>query len=310
LRENLNCAYAERFRVFAAGPWRWHRPFLAATEGSNPMKRKRAGRQQPTMLDGHLNTILEPRIFRKVETFCNAAISYSNNHPTVREAISALVLEIRMQALNKFGHDSIDSQNLSFLLKKTNPNKPYEHQTPTPQLDPIDVLERQRRLEPSQVSAANTIREVWKAFGRFLVISARGYDRVNGGVKRAHALGPMDVMGQELWETYSNIYKPWYELTKEKTVAKEKAGRVKVITVVFAILLDEHQPVEVDVAYGLERGTALDLLKQELSLFFDPHAVLGGGEAEETPATGTQKPTSGQTTPRMVPATQPALVAA
>lgn len=225
-------------------------------------------------IDNVLHTALNPRLFRALEKLCVAAISCSDNHPLVRAAVASISLELRLSAQSMHGHETVDAMAIHGLLKKTDPNRPA-HKAPASRLSPLTELEARHKLGPSQLSAAQVIQVVWRAFGKFLTISGRGYDKGSGQVTRARALQPMDVMGQEVWETYRNLYCPWYEKASRRSVNR-KVGRVAVTEVVFKIVLPDYDlhPHEVDQLYGLKPGDALKTLRHELGIFFDPHGKI------------------------------------
>lgn len=211
-------------------------------------------------------TTMDPRVFKKIESLCVAALQYSAN-PQVRQAVVSLNLEMCLLADSRHGHKTVDCTTLGQLLKRTDPDKPI-HQAPAPQRDPMDVLEKMGVIYPSHVSAGEVMREVWTAFGRCLTVSGRGHG--GGGVlRRSSALQPMDVMGQETWDIYKDCYKPWQDRAMARTVPCKDTGNTTAFRIVYAVVIDEHFPNSVDNFMQLEPGKALSVLKHELGHFFD-----------------------------------------
>jgi len=232
------------------------------------VKNKKA-QTTPAAFADIIPTTTDPRVFKKLEALCAIAIAASKNDPVVRAAIASLNIEMRTVAGERIGHDGIDNTVLSQLLKRTDPNKPMGHVPPAPMRDPIDVLELNGVLEPVHVSAARGMRDIWQAFGRCLTVSGRGYERSGGGVKRASALQPLDVMGEETWEFYKEVFTPWYNTVKNLTISKKTTGNVKAFDIIFRIVIDEYFPDAVDSFMQLESGTALRVMKTHLGRFFD-----------------------------------------
>lgn len=263
------------------------------------MKQKNRGADAPAF-SSIIPSIVDPRVFRKLESLCSIAIKFGDNHPQVREAIASLNIEMRKVSGEHYGHDSIDVTTLTQLLKRTDPNKPIQHQQPAPMRDPIDVLELNRVLDSNQVNAADSIRTVWQAFGRCLTVSGRGYDRGGGSMRRATALQPLDVMGDDTWALYKETFVPWYTRAKEQKVGCKVTGNVTKLQIVFRVVIDEYFPEAVDKFLFLEDGTSLKVLRGQLSRFFNPEPFVPALAATD----------SGDSGVRMVDGTTPVAQAA
>lgn len=234
------------------------------------MKKGNHGAPAPAF-NSIIPTTIDPRVFRKLESLCSIALQYGDNHPNVRDAIAALTIEMRKVSGEHLGHDGVDVSAISQLLRRTDPKKPLVHQAPAPLRDPVDILERDKKLDAVQVNAASCIREVWKAFGRCLTVSGRGYDRDGGGgIRRASALQPLDVMGEDTWDMYQRVFIPWYNRAKDAKVGCKVTGNVTKLQITFRVVVDEYFPEQVDKFMTLDEGTTLKVVQGQLARFFSP----------------------------------------
>jgi len=213
-------------------------------------------------------TTTDPRIYKKLEALAAAALTHSKNAPEVRAAIASLNLEMRAAAEAQLGHDGVDNTGLALLLKRTDPARSNAHVAPAPARDPIDVLELQGFLEPIHVSAAFGLRDVWAAFGRCLSIAGRNYEG-GGGAKRGCAMQPLDVMGDNTWEFYQEVFIPWYQSVKDLKVNRKDTGNVTAAQIIFRVVIDEYFPEQVDAFLQLVPGTALWVMKKHLGRFYE-----------------------------------------
>ena len=255
------------------------------------MKKGNRGAQAPAF-NSIIPATIDPRVFRKLEALCSIALQYGQNHSQVRDAIAALNLEMRKVSGERLGHDGVDVSALSQLLKRTDPNKPLVHKAPAPLRDPVDILAREGKLDAVQENAASCIREVWNAFGRCLTVSGRGYDRGGGGIRRASALQPLDVMGEDTWALYQGTFVPWYNRAKEAKVGCQSTGNVTRLQIVFRVVIDEFFPEQVDKFLRLEGGTALRVVQGQLASFFtgEPQHMVQIGTTEGGLAVGMVMP--------------------
>ena len=219
-------------------------------------------------------SLFDPKVFRAAER-CLALSLSTNNSEANRNTINQLIVEIANVARDKYGHESVESLALRQLLKRTAPrDENYNPHAHPPEPDIIEYLQDQKRLTPTEYSAAMVIRSVWRAFGRYLTISGKGFDRTGGG-KGASALGPVDVMGQETWEQWRDLYTPWYETAKARSTNRIKTGWVYNTELVFKIVVEGYRPEDLDKGFGMTSGAAYGALKAELGRFFDPHGITG-----------------------------------
>lgn len=233
-------------------------------EGKEPMAKSIA---IPSLLE-QLSppVILDPHLFHALELVCRGAINYGQNHASVRTDVNRLAAELRRISMEKHGHDSLEVVTLVQLLDRTDPKK--GHQRPPAELDIITALEMKRELSPQQSSAASLIRSVWTAFQRGRSIAPRSMEKL-GGNKRARPTHPMDLMGRRVYEIWQRHYIPWFEKAKYRRVNRRTSGNVASVDIVFHILIEGHQPYQVDNAFRLDKGVAEKTLKFELDQFWD-----------------------------------------
>lgn len=217
--------------------------------------------------------MLEARIFSLILRTCQDAITFSGNHPAMRNNINNLLQELRRQSKASNGHDALEAIALVGLLRRTAPAQSSGKQKGTPprSVDPIEVLLGRGLIHPSHADAAANIREVWAAFSKFLAAAGRDY-RKGGGGSRGRALAPLDVMGVDLLNHWRFEYIPWFEKAKAPVIDKNGA-RGRGITrgsLVLHVINDMMHPDLIDRSFRLAKGTALTVLKEELTAYDNP----------------------------------------
>ena len=218
-----------------------------------------------------IQTVIDPRIFRAIEKVAVQAIQQSGNDKTVRDALAALSLEIKMQSMARFGFYTADSEVLSNILRRTDPDRKVEQQTRAER----DVFEHLKEiLDMDAYASALLLRDVWDAFGRFLNIASRsGFE--GGGARRTKVMQPLDVMSDDTWETYKDFFKPWITAASRRHTPRLRNGTILNSEVVHRILVEETFPAVCDQLLGLAPGAALKTLRYELKM------VSSGGQPNE-----------------------------
>lgn len=212
-----------------------------------------------------LDTVIDPRLFQRLETVLSQALQSSGNDPRLRETMNAFSLEVKMQSMSRFGYITTDSEVLSTFLRKTDPN--HKEGVRKPEGDIFEYL--QKVLESDCYGAALTMREVWDCFGRFLQVASRGFER-GGGAKRSTVMQPLDVMPDEVWEIYKDNFKPWISAASRRRTPRLGTGNVINAEIVHRVIVMEQFPAQIDGYLGLARGQALKTLKIELALLYAP----------------------------------------
>jgi hypothetical protein len=222
--------------------------------------------------DLDVGTVVDPNTFRALENLCRTAISYGDNHPAVRSAVAQLARTMRVEAEMRYGHGTADVVALTALLRRTSPLRPPKPAgDPQPaRLAPLDYLREHDALTAEQLAAAESIIRIWYGFGRFLTVQGRDYRE--GGSRKNRRVDPVSVMGQDLWDEWRGVYKPWYERAKRVRVP---GSALPVVTLVLQVLVDEKPPATLDVVYGAHypgwrEGLTLGTLLDELSWYFRP----------------------------------------
>ena len=214
----------------------------------------------------NIQTVLDPKLFKLIESLSRTALSYGDNHNTIRTCIGNLCFYLQQQSLQNYGHLTIDTVTLKTLLKKTDPK--YEFERPKPKLDVIEELGPlyQKKLTNDQQTAANQIRKVWAAFQKYLTVASRSYDTKSG--KKNRVIQPLELMDPKLFVTYRNIYTPWYEKACRELVSSNDK---RIITnegdITTIIIVENIFPKELDLARNLKLGASIDILKKQLTLF-------------------------------------------
>ena len=223
--------------------------------------------------------VLPPRLYSPLESLAKDALLYASNHSGMRKAISNLVFAMRSIAEESVGHITADIIALEALLKRSDPRQ-QELPLREPEKDPIVELARQKHLNEDQEYAAQYIKKVWTAWGRHLQVAARSYDGGGGGGDKP-LMDPLSGMGQELWESWRDVYTPWYDLaktraqwwyyplSKDQTIKgkteRTRGGMVANTKLVLAIIMEPVFPGNLDMLLRLDRGTSLRVLKEELT---------------------------------------------
>lgn len=225
--------------------------------------------------------IIPPKIFRPLEILCRTALSYGANHPAVRQSIQEVMNAIRGVSTERYHHQSpaevMRLQQILQIAADTRSENPPR--TQPVQKDPIEELRlKPYRLPPEQIAAAQYIREVRHAFGRFLTVNSRSLEKV-GGSRRA--MNPVMVMKPAFVDKYQKVYVPWYEKLSTKKLPREKIGVVPAISVVFQVILEGSMPnKDLDKSFGLGRGSCLSIVVEqlaELANALERYVTNGGG---------------------------------
>jgi len=253
------------------------------------MSNRSRSKVDASALASSIQTILSPKLFKEVEALCVQAIASSGNHDAVRRRIGGVIFQMRMLSMAAFGHETIDTYMLSQLLERTNPDykPPMASDAPT-RKDPITEMENRHQLDADQLSAAMIFREMWTAWGRFLQITSRNYEGQGDGGNRSKALNPIDVMSQDVYEKWQNIFVPWARASKERAVPRRRFGKVLPEHILFEVIVKGNFPDEVDRQLNLVPGSAKKCLKQELKLMLDPDCI-ARAEAKEAALTAEEQ---------------------
>lgn len=205
---------------------------------------------------------------------CRHHLNDNKNSQASRSLLAALGFSLRIEAMMKFGHDSVESFAIAKLLGTV---QGFQPKPPRP--DALSYIQnakrKEARLNIDQRAAADQIALVWDAFGKFLNMGARSLE--GGGGNRTRALAPMDVMDQETYdEVYKKYFVPWYEVVKKITVARRIAGPLlTVAAVTFKVIVEDKYPDDIDRAFGLTKGMALRALKFGLRHYWNPDPARG-----------------------------------
>jgi len=240
--------------------------------------------------EAELQLLLPAQVWPFVEAFCRLHLQKDASREA-RELVAQLALTLRQEALRKFGHDTLETFKLARLLREGT----ARWQAKPPRLDSISHMKRYlhkpHRLSGDQESAANDIRMVWEAFSKFLEIAGRGIG--GGGSSRAQALGPVDVMGESLWEHHRDIFKPWQNIASRTVVRRRTVtdNHLTIAAVVFKVLVEDLYPEELDTHFALVKGTALRALKAGLDAYHTPYRLEAWGrDPQNPPQPGGQQP--------------------
>lgn len=212
--------------------------------------------------------VLEPKIFKSVESLCKLSLAYSDNHPEIRRAVANLCFH--MQQLNpNLTPDIISIRNI---LRKSNPN--FEHERPPVEQDPILVLRQgsNPKLNEDQEVAASNIRKIWRALSKFLNSSAKDYNTSTS--KKNKVLLPLDVIDQKTYDMYRDIYIPWYTNASRNPILNYKKEPMKISEgdVVLSILIEMLSPYQCDYVRRIPKGSSLRALQRQLYLWHHPNA--------------------------------------
>lgn len=206
-------------------------------------------------------SVIAPRLFNAIESLCRESLVYSGNQTGMRNAIVALIGTIRTLSNEQFGHDTPDIRALGALLERTHPSGPTRREA---ERDPIDELQRQAHLDGEQAGAADLIRTIWRGWSRYLTVAARSYEQKSSRAQ-SRALDPVSVMGKSLLNEWHYIYVPWYDSAKINLIERKDGSMVSAVRLVLHIVNIPAFPGQIDLSERLKKGTALGILKDELS---------------------------------------------
>jgi len=247
--------------------------------------------RKPVKLDDEITLILTPKLFGFVKLLCERYLQTSKFDPPSRDLVARFAFAFRQEAFNRFGHDSVETFILGNLIKAAQQNSLIFKPKPG-RVDSISHIQyytnKNNRFDSEQQTAAEHIQRVWQAFGKFLVIGGRSME--GGGSPRGQVLSPLDVMGEELWDHYKTLYKPWYKIASQINIHRIRAATsIKMTAITFKILVEDFWPEEVDDAFALVKGTSLRTLKAALSAYWSPERLLGYGKKLPKPAPDGQR---------------------
>lgn len=200
--------------------------------------------------------LVNPRTFKALEILCKHALSYSDNHRAVRDAVASLTLLLQQET----SEVSVEVVALRNLLKRSND----EFDRPALRLDPVQELGQGTypKLDSGQQEAALKIKQVWSSFGKYLTASAKNLEA--NGSYRGRALDPVSVMSDEVANLWRETYCPWYEKAKKTFIARTGLNEAE-ITLFVAV--EGIFPVELDKRFSLNSGTSLEVVQRQLSAF-------------------------------------------
>lgn len=221
-------------------------------------------------LEAELQLIYPVKVFDQILVLAAAYLAERKYDAPSRDLVSRLAFSLRQETYQRFGHESLETIALAKLLRPV----PRGFREKPPRLDAISHMRgypKNHRLTAQQEAAAEMIKKVWEAFGRFRFVGARGMEGGGGG---GQVLQPLDVMGDDLWEHYCKVYKPWYTEASKITVTRKRfqVGGVSIAAVAFRVLVEDFFPEEVDKGYALVQGTTYRALRAGLSAYYEPKA--------------------------------------
>ena len=234
-------------------------------------------------LRAELQLITSPALFNFIEAICKGYLEADRNSNISRNLIAKFAFAFRHEAFLKFGHDTLETFALAKLLRATEPE-----QKRAGRLDAVSYINSQKqkslRFSAEEVTAAEYIIEVWKAFGKFRMIGGRGIDGGGGG--KSQILQPLDVMGEKIWKHHKEIYSPWYEVAKKITIARLRGqGAISMAAIIFKVLIEDYYPDGLDEAFGLCRGDTLKAVKAGLSCYWSPEKLKDWDKRARAPRT-------------------------
>lgn len=249
------------------------------------------------VFETELRLLLPAQLWPFVETLCRAHLRNQKDQIS-RDLVAQFALTCRQEALRRFGHDTLETFALARMLKEDTEN----WRPKAPRQDSITYINKQpnklHRFNADQETAAKDILLIWEAFGKFLQISGGGIG--GGGGARSQALGPVDVIGQELWQHHKTVFTPW-QAKASRTVVERRTTtgtHLTVAAVVYKVLVEDIYPEELDRAFALIAGTALRALKAGLNAYNNPALLDSWGRPKlQGPNNGQMRPTQPQTPP-------------
>lgn len=223
-------------------------------------------------LEAELQLVFPIKVFAAIEELARAHLAENRQDHSSRERVSKLAFTLRQETYLRFGHESLETILLGKLLRPATGG----WKQPAPRLDSISYMRtypKNHRLNAQQEAAAEMIKKVWEAFGRFRFIGARNLETggMGGG---GQALQPLDVMGDEIWDHYKKYYIPWYKMASVISVHRKRyaPGAVSLAAISFRVLVEDFFPEEIDSSFGLVKGSAYRGLRAALDAYYEPDA--------------------------------------
>ena len=200
--------------------------------------------------------LVSPKLFKAVELLCKNALSYSDNHKAVREAVANLTMLLQQETSEM----SVEVVALRQLLRRSK----AEFDRPALRLDPIQELGTGSypKIDSSLQEAALRIKQVWSSFGKYLNVSAKNLEA--NGSYRGRALDPVSVMSDDVAFMWRDIYVPWYNTSKKMYIGRSGINEAEVTLMICVEALFPH---EIDKRFSLKLGTSLGVLQRQLKAF-------------------------------------------
>jgi len=143
--------------------------------------------------------------------------------------------------------------------------------------DVIGKLRDGGHLRDEHVAAAEEINRLVLAFMRGLFPSSRPLDGTRGGAGKGarHFLDPADRMN--LWEArkWSECYAPWSREMGDQWLSCRR-GRLNRLGLVWAVVLDNMGPRQLEQTHGMRHGTARKVLAEALWRYAEISGIWGG----------------------------------
>lgn len=222
------------------------------------------------MSEENIPLLVDMDIFRLVEQICKKSIEYSANHKAIRETISALCVHLSVRSEHEFGTLSVEARSLSQLLKRTQVDYCIRDEKPK-FIDPIMelVYGTYPRLKEDHLQAVDTIRSIWESFGRLLTPSGHNYQKAGSkkSKKSSTPLQPMDLMGENIYNLWKDVYVPWFNQAKQKFIVNNNNEPYNEGAITLQVVVDLYPPKLVDESRRLMRGTTVKVLQRQLELF-------------------------------------------
>lgn len=228
-----------------------------------------------TSIESHeqesIQLITSPKIFTNLFQLFQRYLKDQNNSQSSREFLAQMAFAFRQEAYKRFGHDSAETFALAKLLRQVGDGPASAKGRP----DALTYLNKsdnpRTRLTADEMSAVEYIQKIWQAFGRFLFMGTRNLERAG---TRSRVLSPMDVMTEDTWIHYKEIYCPWYEVAKKITVnRRQTGGPLSVASITFKIVVEDVYPDALDLGFAMTEGTALRAFKAGLRAYGEPESL-------------------------------------
>lgn len=249
----------------------------------SPEERLMQATEGELQTEATMQLLMPPKVFAGLAELVRVLLQGGRHMD--RNLVAQLALQMRTDSRLRFGHDSVET----FALVKLMGEDRQRWSPKLPRVDAVTHIQHSphlpHRLNTEQEDAADSIIEVWAAYGKFLEMSGRGIG--GGGGNRSSALNPVDVMGQPTWDHHRDVYSPWH-FAASRTIVERRTSNGEHLTlasVVFKILVEDTYPHELDKAFALVGGTALKALKWGLTHYHNPAKVAEWGKKPpvETP---------------------------